>query len=183
MKKLLLITLIAVAANIAVHGQKKVVKKPKAKPKVAALSVAKPTETPFVREKFDPLRDPKADLAEAVITATKENKRIILDIGGEWCGWCVYMDKFFYQNPKLDKLRNDNYVWIKVNMSEENENPAFLSAYPTINGYPHLYVLEADGKLLHSQDTSPLEARKGYDLAKFTAFLKAWVPKRVESKP
>ena len=178
MKKLLLITAIALAVNLTAYGQKKVIKKPVPKPKVA-----EPAPTPFVREKFDPLRDPKADLAAAVITAAKEKKRIILDIGGEWCGWCVYMDKFFYQNPKLDKLRNDNYVWIKVNMSEENENPAFLSAYPTINGYPHLYVLEADGKLLHSQDTSPLEAGKGYDLAKFTAFLKAWVAKRTESKP
>lgn len=178
MKKLLLITLIAFAANIAVHGQKRVVKKPAGKPKVETLAVAKPAATPFVREKFDPLRDPKADLAAAVITATKENKRIILDVGGEWCGWCVYMDQFFFQNPALDKIRNENYVWVKVNMSPENENTTFLAPYPVPSGYPHLYVLDETGKLLHSQDTSPLEAGKGYNLAKFTAFLKAWVSKK-----
>ncbi len=182
MKKLLLITAIAFAANLAAFGQKKVVKRPTAKPAVTKPAVAKPTPTPFVREKFDPLRDPKADLAAAVIVATKTNKRIILDVGGEWCGWCVYMDKFFFQNPKLDKLRNDNYVWVKVNMSPENENPAFLAQYPVPTGYPHLYVLDETGKLLHSQDTSPLEAGNGYNLAKFTAFLKAWVPKN-EAKP
>ena len=178
MKKLLLITAIAIAANIAAYGQKKVVKRPTAKP-----TVAKPAPTPFVREKFDPLRDPKADLAAAVIIAAKENKRIILDVGGEWCGWCVYMDKFFYQNPKLDKLRNDNYVWVKGNMSPENENLTFLAPYPVPNGYPHLYVLDETGKMIHSQDTAPLEAGKGYDLAKFTAFLKKWIPKKVESTP
>lgn len=171
MKTLLLITAIAVAASLTAYGQKRVIKKPVAKP-----AVVKPTPKPFVRERFDPKRDPKADLAAAVVTATKDNKRIILDVGGEWCGWCVYMDKFFHQNPGLDKLRKENYVWLKVNMSPENENQTFLAPYPVPNGYPHLYVLDTDGNLLHSQDTAPLEAGKGYNLTKFTAFLKAWAP-------
>lgn len=38
------------------------------------------------REKFDPLRNPADDLQAAIATAQKENKRIILDGGGEWCG-------------------------------------------------------------------------------------------------
>ncbi len=177
MKKLLLITLFAVAASLATQGQKNVVKRPAAKP-----IAVKPSPKPIAREMFDPKRDPKADLAAAVITATKAGKRIILDVGGEWCGWCVYMDKFFRQNPRLAKLRDDNYVWVLVNMSPENENQEFLSAYPAIDGYPHLFVLESDGKLLHSQDTSPLEAGKGYDLAKFRALLKKWVPKKTAAK-
>ena len=181
MKKLLLIIAFAVAANLAAYGQKKVVKRPTAKPKVVK-STATPAATPFVREQFDPKRDPIADLDAAVITATKENKRIILDVGGEWCGWCVYMDQFFFQNPALDKIRNENYVWVKVNMSPENENTTFLAPYPVPSGYPHLYVLDETGKLLHSQDTSPLEAGKGYNLAKFTTFLKAWVPKKKAAK-
>ena len=179
MKKLLLITAIAIAASLTAYAQKQVVKRPPAVPKA---DVGKPAPTPLVREKFDPLRDPKADLAAAIITASKIGKRIILDVGGEWCGWCVYMDKFFFQNPEIDKLRNDNYVWVKVNMGPENENPAFLSVYPTREGYPHLYVLDSDGKLLHSQGTSPLEAGKGYDLVKFNAFLKKWRPARTAAK-
>ncbi len=182
MKKLLLITALAVAANLAVYGQKKEVKRPAAKPKVVKPT-ARPTTSPFVREKFDPLRDPKADLAAAIITATKEGKRIILDVGGEWCGWCVYMDKFFYQNQGLAKLRDDKYVWMKVNMSPENENTAFLSTYPEPSGYPHLYVLDENGNMIHSQDTSPLEAGKYYNLSKFTDFLRAWAPKKSAAKP
>lgn len=156
--------------NLTAFGQKVIISGP------AANKPDKTAPAGFSREKFDPLRDPKADLALAVTTATKTGKRIILDVGGEWCGWCVYMDKFFFQNPELDKLRTDNYVWLKVNMGPENENTAFLSAYPEREGYPHLYVLDTDGKLLQSQDTSPLEAGKGYDLAKFTAFLRKWAP-------
>ncbi len=171
MKKLLLITAIAIAASLTAYAQKQGIKGPIAQPQVA---VVKPSPAPFTREKFDPLRDPNADLAAAVIAATKTGKRIILDVGGEWCGWCVYMDEFFYENPALAKIRDDNYVWIKVNMSDENENPAFLAPYPVPTGYPHLFVLDETGKMLHSQDTSPLEAGKGYDLAKFTVFIKKW---------
>ena len=172
MKKIVFAAAFLVLLNIVSFAQGPGTPTPK-------FPVTKTSTAVFVREKFDPLRDPKADLAAAVITATKTGKRIILDVGGEWCGWCVYMDKFFFQNPVLDKLRNDNYVWLKVNMGSENENTAFLSAYPEREGYPHLYVLDTDGKFLHSQDTSPLEAGKGYNLVKFTAFLKKWAPNAI----
>lgn len=132
----------------------------------------------FVREKFNPKRDPKADLAEAVTKATASGKRIVLDVGGEWCVWCVYMDRYFIENPSLEKLREENFVWLKVNMGPENENKEFLSIYPEAKGYPHLYVLDPTGKLLQSQDTSTLEEGKGYNLTRFTEFLKNWSPKK-----
>lgn len=151
---------------------------------------AKPAKTPIKtvetaaieREKFDPLRVAADDLKIAVTKATAENKRIILDVGGEWCGWCRLMDNYLIKNVELGKLRDDNFVWVKINMSEENENKEFLAAYPEIKGYPHLFVLEKDGKLLHSQDTSALEDGKSYNLQKFTDFLTKWSPVRTSAK-
>ncbi len=133
------------------------------------------------REKFDPLRNATEDLQSAVITAKKENKRIILDIGGEWCGWCRLMDNYLIKNAELGKLRDENFVWVKVNMSEENENAEFLANYPKISGYPHLFVLESDGKLLKSKETSELEDGKSYNLQKFTDFLKEYAPVKKDS--
>jgi hypothetical protein len=65
-----------------------------------------------------------------------------------------------------------------VNVSPENENKAVLSRYPEIKGYPHLFVLEEDGELLHSQDTSPLELGASYDLQKLFTFLRKWAPEK-----
>lgn len=65
---------------------------------------------------------------------------------------------------------------VKVNWSPENENRDVLSRYPTIQGYPHLFVLDNDGKILYSEDTSNLEAAKSYNLKKFSAFLLDWAP-------
>jgi hypothetical protein len=67
-------------------------------------------------------------------------------------------------------------VTVKINFSKENENEKFLSKYPKIPGYPHLFVLEKDGKLLHSQFTADLEEGQSYYLQKFTDFLKKWTP-------
>lgn len=125
---------------------------------------------------FDPARDPAADLATAEVEAKRGGKHILLDVGGEWCSWCHAMDQFIADHADIRRLRDANYVWVKVNYSEDNENQAFLAQFPPIKGYPHLFVLDADGKLLHSQFTGDLEKGKSYDEAKFAAFLKQWAP-------
>ena len=123
---------------------------------------------------FDPARDPEKDVAAAVALAKGQDKRVIVDVGGEWCSWCHTMDRFIAANDDLKSLVNARYVWVKVNYSKENKNEAFLSRWPKVAGYPHLFVLDADGKLLHSQDTGELEAGKSYDKAKFVAFVERW---------
>ncbi len=167
MKNFFLIVLILLGA-ISVFAQTSV------QPRKKIVAIA-PKET-VAREKFDPVRIPADDLQTAIAAATKENKRIVLDVGGEWCSWCIHMDKFFAAHAELKKLCDENFVWIKVNMSEENENKEFLAKYPEIKGYPHLFVLEKDGNLLKSKDTSELEEGKTYNLQKFTDFLKEYSP-------
>ncbi|WNH48463.1 thioredoxin family protein [Stenotrophomonas aracearum] len=129
---------------------------------------------------FDPARDPVADLATAKVEAQRGGKRIVLDVGGEWCSWCHLLDAFVEGDAEIRSFRDANYVWMKVNYSEDNENAAFLSQYPQIKGYPHLFVLDAQGTLLHSQFTGELEADKGqpkgYNREKFLAFMKDWAP-------
>jgi thioredoxin-related protein len=130
------------------------------------------------REKFDPAKDPEKDLRDAISIATKADKRIILDVGGEWCSWCHKLDKFFWDNKDVSGFMQDNFVVVKVNYSKENKNEKFLSQYPKVSGYPHLFVLEGDGKFLHSQDTGALESGDHHDRDKVFDFLKKWAPKK-----
>lgn len=128
------------------------------------------------REKFDPAKDPFNDLANAVVKANVENKRIILDVGGEWCIWCHRLDAFIGNDEEIKNTLNDNFITVKVNFSPENKNEKFLGQYPAIKGYPHIFVLDSDGKFLHSQDTGLLEKDKSYDKEKILSFLKQWSP-------
>ncbi len=126
------------------------------------------------RVKFDPKRDSEKDIADAVKLATKQNKRILLDVGGEWCSWCHKLDKFFATNVEAGKILREKYVVVKVNFSPENKNEKVLSKFPAVKGYPHLFVLDKSGKLLHSQDTGELETGPEHDAAKVIPFLKKW---------
>jgi thiol:disulfide interchange protein len=129
-------------------------------------------------EKFDPRRDATADVATAVAMAKAQGKRVLVDVGGQWCSWCHILDRFVAANADVRTLVDANYVWLKVNWSKENKNEALLARWPAIRGYPHLFVLDADGRLLHSQETDVLESGKDYDRAKFVAFLRKWAPPR-----
>lgn len=120
--------------------------------------------------KFDPKRDPAADLATALAQAKAQNKRVIVDVGGEWCIWCHILDRHIAAHDDQRALRDKHYVWVKINYSPDNKNEAFLSRWPKVKGYPHLFVLDAGGKLLHSQNTGELESGKDYDPARMLAF-------------
>jgi hypothetical protein len=75
----------------------------------------------------------------------------------------------------LREMRDANFVLIKVNMSAINENSLFLSRYPKIPGYPWLFVLDTDGRLLKSEDTNELEGGvNGYSARSIRDFLWQW---------
>jgi len=123
---------------------------------------------------FDPKRDAAKDISTAVAEARHSGRRVLLDVGGEWCIWCRRLDTLFATHKHLDDFMHKNFVVVKVNYSKENKNEKVLSRYPEIKGYPHLFVLDKNGKLLWSQDTGQLETGKGHDPEKVMAFLKNW---------
>jgi thiol:disulfide interchange protein len=124
--------------------------------------------------KFDASRDAAADVTAALATAKRQGKRVIVDVGGEWCPWCHILDRFIAANDDVKAILDANYVWVKVNYSPQNKNEALLSRWPKVAGYPHLFVLDAEGTLTHSQNTGELEAGKDYDKGKLLAFLRRY---------
>ena len=127
--------------------------------------------------KFDPSRDAAKDIADAVAEAKRSGRQVLLDVGGEWCIWCHKLDEFLETNPDVAELLHANYVTVKVNFSPENKNEAVLSRYPKIRGYPHFFVLDDTGAVLHSQSTGDLEEGDHHDRDKAMAFLREWAPR------
>ena len=123
---------------------------------------------------FDPTRDSAKDLEAAKVEARKSSRRILLDVGGNWCSWCRLMDTWFKERPAIREARDKAFVVVPVNFSPENKNEAFLGRYPKIEGYPHFFVLDANGKLVRDQSTGDLEDGHGYSEAKMSAFIAAW---------
>jgi thiol:disulfide interchange protein len=147
---------------------------------VLALGMVVPA---FAADKpFDPTRDATKDLHAAMEQARAEHKNILMDVGGNWCPWCILLDRTLHDDPELHALLEKNYVLLHVNFSRENENLNFLGPYPKAKGYPAWYVLSAKGKLLKAEDTSELEQTHqldaGYNTATLKAFLTENAPKQ-----
>ena len=126
--------------------------------------------------KFDPSRDAEQDIDAGVAEAKRSGRRVLLDVGGEWCVWCKKLDQFFDDNQDVADFLHENFVLVKVNFSPENENERVLSRYPEMQGFPHFFVLDDAGRLLRSQGTAELEEGDHHDRAKVLAFLRRWAP-------
>lgn len=127
-------------------------------------------------QKFDPKRDASADIQAAVEQAQKTGKRIILDVGGDWCSYCQQMDELFQQHPDLLQLRDRNFITVAVYYGSGNQNEQVLSRYSKLLGIPHFFVLEKDGALLYSQHVVELRTGGRYDAEKMKEFLTKWSP-------
>lgn len=141
------------------------------------LGVAAVSATPVLAadKPFDPGRDPAKDLRAAEDEARSGHKNILMDVGGNWCPWCILLDRTLGEDTQLRALLQQNFVVLRVNWSREQQNTDFLSKFPPAKGYPSWYVLSADGKLLTQKDTSELEQdhklQSGYNKQALKEFL------------
>lgn len=124
---------------------------------------------------YDKESDPNKDLALTLEQAKKEKKRVILQIGGDWCGWCARISDYMSTNQVVLEHLENNFLVMKVTYPGQNAEQ-FLAEYPKCNAYPHFFVLDENGKFLHSQGTGELEEGDGYNNEKFMAFLNKWTP-------
>lgn len=135
---------------------------------------------------YHPEDDAKAKIDELVFEAEEENKNIILQIGGNWCIWCLRFHDFVQNNPELKKLVDDNYLYYHLNYSEENKNEDLMKFYGNPGdkyGYPVFVVLNQDGYQIHTQNSADFEYtgdEKGvyYDFDKVKEFFEKWKVKK-----
>jgi len=125
---------------------------------------------------YNPEADAKAEVAAAVVKAAAEGKHVFLQVGGNWCPWCVRFHNMVADDAKLDSLIKANYIVVKVNYSKENDNHQFLSTigFPQRFGFPVFVILDEKGKVLHTQDSGYLEQDKGYNHEKVERMFTMW---------
>ena len=128
----------------------------------------------YVIQGYDAARDPAADLRFAIQRAQQNNTRILLVVGGDWCAWCDILDLYIHRTARVREEFGHSFVILKVNMSQANQNEAFLSRYPPSAGYPNFFILDSDGAYLGQQNTGELEQGNGYNAERMIAFARRW---------
>jgi thioredoxin-related protein len=139
-------------------------------------------ENSSTKKLYNPEADAKTDISNTIITAKKEGKHVFLQIGGNWCSWCIAFDKKVNETEELKKILNDNYVVYHLNYSKENTNSDILKdlGFPQRFGFPVFVILDAEGNRLHTQNSAYLEEGKGHSVAKVKEFLESWTVNAID---
>lgn len=123
---------------------------------------------------YDPVRDPLADAQAAFALAAKTGRRVLIEVGGDWCRWCHVLDRLLAREPELADRLHCAFVVLKLAIDEDHDAAAVLGVYPTPDGYPYLYAVRADGALLHAQDAVGFLDNGDYSAPRVAAFVDRW---------
>ena len=108
---------------------------------------------------------------DALKEAAAENKRVVVDVYTDWCGWCKKMDEEAYSNSEVKKLLEDNFVLVKLNAEGKDKltyngkkyTEEELSYYFEVFSFPTTIFLEPDGKVISFKyDNYPMKNIPGY---------------------
>lgn len=122
---------------------------------------------------YDEKADAKALINTALESARRENRRVLIQWGGNWCHWCVLLHNKFKSDPTLAKTLRYEYDVVHI----DSKNTDLMKSYNVDQkaGVPYLTVLDADGKVLTNQETEFFETKadgkNGHDAKKLQEFL------------
>jgi thiol:disulfide interchange protein len=139
-----------------------------------SVKAANTLNLPTYSKVYDDQRDPFADANAALALARASNRQVLIEIGGNWCSWCKKMASFLDKNPDVYQALHQQYVLLKINVSDSNENNDFMKSLPPVLGYPHMFVATAQGKMILSKDTAELLDNDDYSTVKWLSFLNEW---------
>jgi thioredoxin-related protein len=125
---------------------------------------------------YDAAANAEVQLDKAIEQASAHGKHVFVQIGGNWCPWCVRFHGFVHNDSGLDSLVKANYEVVLINYSKENKNPAAMArlGYPQRFGFPVFVILDSSGKVLHTQDSGYLEEEKSYNRDKVWRMFQMW---------
>ncbi|WP_129717223.1 thioredoxin family protein [Pedobacter sp. SYP-B3415] len=147
--------------------------------KIALVCLLLLSSTVFAQDKpkiYNPQANAKAELQAAVARAAKAKKHVFVQVGGNWCSWCIAFHNLVEATPELKGYLTSNYEKVLINFSPENKNEALLASlgHPGRFGYPVFLIVDGKGKVLHIQNSAYLEEGKGHSVKKVMDFLKGW---------
>ncbi len=140
------------------------------------------TETPAKTTRpaiYDESADASRQIADALAVAKKEHKRVLLQFGANWCGWCHKLHRLFQTDQEIAAKLKAAYVVVLVDVNKgHNGDTDKKYGNPMRLGLPALVILDADGKTLIIQDSGKLEQGDHHDPKKVLAFLNKWAAQK-----
>jgi thiol:disulfide interchange protein len=120
---------------------------------------AKPTRPPI----YDDTADAEAQIGAALAKAKRENRRVLIQWGANWCGWCHLLHDCFTTDPTVRRKMMYEYDLVLVDIGRTDKNLELAEKYQAgfkKQGLPFLTVLDGDGNVIANQETEALESKE-----------------------
>jgi thioredoxin-related protein len=122
--------------------------------------------------------DAHTEIKEAQEKAAKENKRLLLVFGANWCFDCHVLDIAFH-SADLAPIVEANYELVHVDLGPDGKkNADLVKQYeiPLDKGIPAMAILDSTGNLVVSQKNGEVEDARQLTPAYLEDFLNKWKP-------
>lgn len=99
---------------------------------------------------YDESADANAAVAAAFARARKSHKRVLIDLGGNWCGDCVVLANIM-QLPEMKPFLAAHYEVVSVDVGRFNRNfqiPARFGITKRLAGVPAVLIVEPNSSKL-----------------------------------
>jgi thiol:disulfide interchange protein len=113
---------------------------------------------------YDLNLDPVQTLEQAEVIAKRDNRKIMVVLGGNWCQWCLALDDLMRSHEEIKSHLGKHFVVVKLDSAKAKVLDEQWGK-PTRFGVPVLVFLDANGKLEYVQETGSLERWAGRILA------------------
>lgn len=141
-----------------------------------ALAIDDERQEQEKRDLYDEKADAKAVIAAALAKAKENNRRVLIQWGANWCGWCYKLEECFTKDKDVRRKLLYEYDLVHVDVGRFDKNLDLAQEYGAAlktNGLPFLTVLDGNGRVLANQETSSLEEGDAHDPKKVLGFLKS----------
>ena len=136
---------------------------------------AAPVPTAEPSHLYDPNADARADVQAALAKAKVDGKRVLLDIGADWCPDCHSLAADM-EGPAGRALVEPAFHVVRIDVGMFDHNVDLVREYVDLQGIPTVVVLEPSGVMVGaSTGTSSLANARVMTEAQVLAELAAWV--------
>ncbi len=120
-------------------------------------------------------------LADAISQAKREDKRILLLFGANWCPWCRQLHRALSTDAAVRARVQRKFILVYIDANTRNDrdrNAAVIAKYGNPmkqHGLPVFVVLDRNGTLLFTRETASLAADTEAKVAeRVLGFLNEW---------
>lgn len=140
------------------------------------LSVANLSDISVPDRPYDENADADAAVANALARAKAEHKRLMIDLGGNWCADCRILSGVM-AIPEVRHLLDTHYVVVLVDVGRFNRNlqiPARFGITQRLEGVPSVLITDASGKLVDAGHIAALADARSMTPQAIADWLAQW---------